>query len=406
MKNVGKNLQKFSAIARCLIWLSLLWTALAMPASAQQSADIEAFVRDGCVHCQHAEQFLAALQGEQPDLRLVVYNVMHEPDALKRLLSIFENNQAGPPRLPAFVVRGELIVGYIDESTTGALIRNALRSPAPQHHDADSGSCEMQSATACGGAVSSQAPVAGETIALELLGRRITLDQTGLPMFTLVMGLLDGFNPCSMWVLILMVSMLAAMGNRPRMLAVAGTFVAVEGLAYFAFMAAWLNVFLVVGLSRVSELLIAGIAIVAGAINVKDFWAFGTGISLSIPASAKPGIYQRMRRILQAESLAGAIAGAVALAVLVQVVELLCTSGFPALYTRILTLRQLQGADYYAYLLLYNLAYMLDDIIVLGIGVLTLSQQRLQEKEGRWLKLLSGLVMIGLGFYLFARGVV
>lgn len=96
--------------------------------------------------------------------------------------------------------------------------------------------------------------------------------------------------------------------------------------------------------------------------------------------------------------------GAVVLAVLVQIVEFLCTSGFPALYTRILTLEKLDTLSYYGYLLLYNLAYMFDDLIVLGIGVVTLSQRRLQENEGRWLKLVSGLVMLGLGIYLLVWG--
>ncbi len=219
-------------------------------------------------------------------------------------------------------------------------------------------------------------------------------------MFTLGLGLLDGFNPCSMWVLILMISLLAPMNNRGRMLAVAGTFVAVEGIVYFVFMAAWLNLFLLIGLSRASELIIAAIAILAGAINLKDFWGLGWGVTLSIPAAAKPGIYAHIRAILQAKNLAGAMAGAVVLAVLVQIVEFLCTSGFPALFTRILTLKEPGFFGYYAYLLLYNLAYMLDDIIVLGIGVITLSQRRLQEREGRWLKLASGLVMVGLGIYL------
>jgi hypothetical protein len=214
------------------------------------------------------------------------------------------------------------------------------------------------------------------------------------------MGLLDGFNPCSMWVLILMISLLAPMNNRSRMLAVAGTFIAVEGLAYFVFMAAWLNLFLLIGLSRISEIAIAIIALLAGAINLKDFRHFGWGISLSIPAAAKPDIYARMRRILQAENLAAAVCGAAVLAGLVQIVELMCTSGFPALFTRILTLKQLDNMSYYGYLLLYNLAYMLDDVIILTIGVITLSQHRLQEKEGRWLKLASGLVMVGLGIYL------
>jgi len=87
----------------------------------------------------------------------------------------------------------------------------------------------------------------------------------------------------------------------------------------------------------------------------------------------------------------------------VQLVELLCTSGFPALFTRILTLKQMEGASYYGYLLLYNAAYMLDDIIVLTIGVITLSKHRLQENEGRWLKFISGVAMVGLGLYLIFR---
>jgi hypothetical protein len=135
-------------------------------------------------------------------------------------------------------------------------------------------------------------------------------------------------------------------------------------------------------------------------VNIKDFFAFNVGFSLSIPEKAKPGIYSRMRSILHAESLAAAIVGAIILAILVQIVEFLCTSGFPALFTRILTLRQLDTAAYYSYLLLYIAAYMLDDIIILTIGVVMLSRHRLQEKEGRVLKLVSGLVMIGLGIYL------
>jgi hypothetical protein len=88
--------------------------------------------------------------------------------------------------------------------------------------------------------------------------------------------------------------------------------------------------------------------------------------------------------------------------VLVQVVEFMCTSGFPALFTRILTLRDLPPASYYGYMLLYNAAYMLDDIVVLGTAIVLLSRHRLQEKEGRALKLVSGMVMVGLGIYLIA----
>ncbi len=366
--------------------------------SAIQSADIEVFVRNGCPHCAKAELFLQALKREQPALRIVIHDVQ-EPLALEQLQLLAKNQGLGMVRVPAFQVGGQLIVGFSDEITTGQLIRNALaQAQTPKNQDT-SGSCEAKQSLSCeaGAEVLTQA---AQPFFLDFFGRRLSLDEVGLPLFTLAMGLLDGFNPCSMWVLILMISLLAPMNNRLRMFAIAGTFVAVEGLAYFIFMAAWLNLFLLIGLSRISQIVIAVIALLAGLINLKDFWFYGRGVSLSIPDAAKPDIYARMRRILQAQNLAGALIGAVVLAILVQMVEFMCTSGFPALYTRILTLKQLDSMSYYSYLLLYNVAYMFDDVIILAIGIITLSQRRLQEKEGRWLKLISGMVMVGLAIYL------
>lgn len=391
------------------IWLALLAMTVPHPAYTAQETqvDIEAFVRDGCTHCEAAEAYLAELQRQRPELTIVLRNVSREPDAWQRLQALAAaQNPPVPLRLPTFRVGGKLVIGYSAE-TGDLLLREALadtRTPAAAEEA--SGSCEVQSVQTCaaGDGASPAAPANADRFELTVLGRRLVLDDVGLPAFTVAMGLLDGFNPCSMWVLVLMVSMLAPMGNRPRMLAIAGAFVLVEGAAYFMFMAAWLNLFLWIGLSRASEIAIAAIAVAAGALNLKDFWALGVGPSLSIPQAAKPDIYARMRRILQAQNLCGALIGAVVLAILVQIVELFCTSGFPALYTRILTLRQLQGWDYYSYLLLYNLAYMLDDIVVLALGIVTLSQHRLQRNQGRWLKLASGAVMVGLGMYLFARG--
>ena len=127
------------------------------------------------------------------------------------------------------------------------------------------------------------------------------------------------------------------------------------------------------------------------------------GISLSIPESAKPGLYARIRRILQADNLAAALAGIVILAGLVNLIELLCTAGFPALYTQILTLHQMPEWEYYSYLGLYNLAYIFDDSLMVTIAVVTLSRRKLQERSGRWLKLTSGLVMVGLSAVLLLQ---
>lgn len=369
--------------------------------ASEQPADIEVFVREGCPHCAKAEAFLTALQHELPQLKIVVRDVHKEPAALERLKHLTENRRLAAVSVPAFIVGGRMIVGFSEEAGTGQLIRESLAQAHTQSRETANASNTCQAAETLPCEAPSPPPASEqETFAVNILGHRISLDQVGLPLFTLAMGLLDGFNPCSMWVLLLMISLLAPMKNRQRMLTVAGTFVAVQGIAYYLFMAAWLNIFLLIGISRISEIIIAALALLAGAINLKDFWKLGWGVSLSIPAAAKPGIYARIRRILQAESLAGAIFGAITLAILVQVVEFVCTSGFPALFTRILTLQQLDSLSYYSYLLLYDLAYMLDDAIVLTVGVITLSQRRLQEKEGRYLKLISGLTMVGLGIYL------
>ncbi len=374
-------------------------------AAAQPGATpptIEVFVREGCPHCAKAEEFLAQLGKERPELRIVIRDVQKEPAAMQRLQALAREHGAGLPRVPAVFVGGQLIIGYSEEARTDRLIRGALagqRAAAP-HAQGESSTCEAEESLACPGGPGAGAEAPPESFDISFFGRTLTLDDIGLPTFTLAMGLLDGFNPCSMWVLLLMISILAPLNDRKRMLAIAGTFVLIQGMAYFVFMAAWLNLFLLIGLSRASQLVIAAIAIAAGLINLKDFFAFGRGISLSIPEKAKPGIYARMRGLLHAPTLTAAIIGAIILALLVQVVEFLCTSGFPALFTRILTLRELDSASYYGYLLLYISAYMLDDIIVLGTGVILLSRHRLQEREGRVLKLVSGLVMIGLGIYL------
>ena len=377
-------------ITRLLLWLTLSFTTLSYAATP----DIEVFVREGCPHCAKAEQFLEKLHQEHPELNIVIHDVTKEPEALQQLKQRATEKQINTVRVPAFFLRGQVIIGYSDDTSSGQLIRDLLANQAIKKQQ-DTGSCEAVEPTC-----EANPPPPKPTFAINFLGKKLTLDEIGLPLFTLAMGLLDGFNPCSMWVLLLMIALLAPMNNRKRMLAIAGTFVLVEGIAYFVFMAAWLNLFLLIGLSKASEIIIALIALIAGMINLKDFWRFGRGVSLSIPNSAKPMIYTRIRNILQAENLTAAIIGAIVLAVLVQIVEFMCTSGFPALYTRILTLKQLDTISYYGYLLLYNLAYMFDDLTVLSIGVITLSQHRLQEKEGRWLKFISGLTMVGLGIYL------
>jgi len=218
-----------------------------------------------------------------------------------------------------------------------------------------------------------------------------------LPLLTVVMAGLDGFNPCAFFVLFFLLSVLIHAGSRRRMAAIGAVFVIVSGLVYFLFMAAWLKAFIFVG--RLGEITaVAGVvALVLGSINIKDFFLFGRGPSLSIPESARPGLVKRMRLLAGSTSTAAFIAGTIALASVANMYEFLCTAGFPMVFTRVLTLRHLSTAQYYLYMALYNVVYVLPLAAIVALFSATLGARRLSEWEGRVLKLVSGLMMAGMG---------
>ena len=143
--------------------------------------------------------------------------------------------------------------------------------------------------------------------------------------------------------------------------------------------------------------------ILIGVVHIKDYFAFKKGLSLSIPDSAKPSLYTRMRNIIYAENMIATFIAVIVMAVLVNLIELLCTAGLPALYTQILTMQQLDSFQYYLYLILYNIAYMFDDALMVGFVIFTMNKQRLGEQQGRWLKLLSGSIIFILGIMLMLK---
>jgi hypothetical protein len=206
-----------------------------------------------------------------------------------------------------------------------------------------------------------------------------------------------------MWVLLFLLSLLVHLHDRKRMALIAGTFVLVSGAVYYAFMAAWLNVFLAIGISTTLRWVLGGMALAIGGVNIKDFFAWEHGFSFSIPASAKPGLYVRMRAVLAADRLMPSLTAVAILAVMVNFIELLCTAGFPAMYTAVLTQQDLSPSAHYAYLGLYILGYVADDSLMVAAAVIALSSRKLTERAGRWLKLLSGTVMLILGVVLILR---
>jgi hypothetical protein len=319
--------------------------------------------------------FLEEVAADRPWLRIAYRTVDQDRSAADDLGRIFQQLGMWPPGVPTFVMNGQAFVGFDDAAHAGVALRNFIDTGAPPPAD---------------------------RVETGLFGT-LSASRLGLPLFTITMGLLDGFNPCAMWVLLFLLSLLVRLHNRRRMALIAGTFVLVSGAVYYAFMAAWLNVFLLVGMSAALRWTLGGVALAIGGFNVKDFFAWGRGFSLSIPAAAKPGLYARARAVLNAGALLPSLVAVAALAAAVNVVELLCTAGLPAIYTAVLTQQDLGAPAHYAYLGLYILGYVADDSVMVATAVIALSSRKLTETAGRWLKLLSGVVMLVLGAVIVLR---
>jgi glutaredoxin len=361
-----------------LCWLAAVaWPGAAATPAAADDKTLIVFVRDGCPRCADAKAYLAELTHQRPQLRTrIVYRAIdRDPEAREALAQVSRRAGSWPPGVPTFVVGERVMIGFGDAAESGPQLLAMLdAAPAAPRAAIDS-------------------PILGT----------LSVEQLGLPLFTLAIGLLDGFNPCATWVLLFLLSLLVRLRNRRRMALIAGTFVLASGAVYYAFMAAWLNLFLAVGLSAPLRIVLALLAIAIGAINTKDWFAWKRGISLSIPEQAKPGLFARMRRVMNAESLPAAMTGVALLAVAVNFVELLCTAGLPAIYTAILTQQDLGRLAYHGYLGLYIAGYIADDALMVTLAVSALSSSKLSEQGGRWLKLLSGIVMLGLGIVMLIR---
>lgn len=368
----------------------LLWTAAVTANDLWYSVDDEGIARVDlyffwtatCPHCAKARPFLADLTAREPWLRLHSLELTGHPDNIDRYIELAGQVGGTAQSVPGFIFCGQLYQGFDNAEGMGAFLLDRLR--------------ECRAVAQRGQAVAAT-PV--EPLTLPLVGA-IDPHAWSLPVFTLVIAGLDAFNPCAFFVLLFLLSLLVHARSRVRMFLIGGVFVLFSGLVYFVFMAAWLNVFLWLGELTLLTAAAGLLAVVVALLNIKDYFWFKQGVSLSIPEGAKPSLFARMRQLVHAESLPTLLLGTVALAVVANSYELLCTAGFPMVYTRVLTLNGLEPTTYYLYLVFYNIIYVIPLALIVVVFTLTLGARKLSEHEGRVLKLISGLMMLELGLLL------
>jgi thiol-disulfide isomerase/thioredoxin len=343
-----------------------------------------------CPHCHRALRFLEELADELPWLYVHQFE-LSDPATVRTYQAFAKAFDIETAYVPAFFYCGQTSNGYSDDQTTGTYLRDTLKACYAELQANAGASADLTKQP------SNMAPQ--QPISVPLIGE-LDPASLSLPVMTVLLGGLDAFNPCAFFVLLFLLSLMVHVRKRGHMAIVGGTFVLFSGLLYFLFMAAWLNVFLIIGHLALVTTVAGLIAVAIGAVNIKDYVWFKRGVSLSIPERAKPGLFQRMRGLVATSNLPSILIGTITLALAANAYELLCTAGFPMVFTRILTLNELSPATHYLYLALYNVVYILPLLAIVVVFVVTLGARKLSEDEGRILKLLSGLMMFGLGFVL------
>ncbi|MCK9531550.1 MAG: hypothetical protein M0R77_13460 [Gammaproteobacteria bacterium] len=370
-------MKRFLLFALLFAWL----LPVAAETSAGDTTQVELYVfwSQTCPHCQEALPFVGQLAARHPWLQVHSLELTASRANVQRYIEMAGMLGRQASSVPAFIFCGEMHTGYDAPEGMGRFLEERL----------------LACRDVLAGQAAAQAPDA-TSITLPLLGK-VDTAAWSLPLVTVAIAALDAFNPCAFFVLLFLLSLLTHERTRTRMLVIGGVFVLFSGLVYFVLMSAWLNVFLIAGELRLVTIAAGLLAVGMALVNVKDYVWFKRGISLSIPDSAKPRLFERMRRLLRADSWPVMLTGAVTLAIVANSYEALCTAGFPMVYTRLLTLQDLPTSGYYLYLAFYNLVYIVPLVAIVLAYVYTLGSRKLSEAEGRVLKLVSGVMMLGLG---------
>ena len=341
------------------------------------------FWSQNCPHCLRAVPFVDTINRDYPWLLVHSAEVSQNRQNLTRYIDMAATLGYKASSVPAFFICGKMITGYDSPLGTGKeiidLANECRHSPTTSLTSSDD-----------------------SALRLPFIGT-VNPESNSLLAFTLIIAGMDSFNPCAFFVLLFLLSLMVHARSRARMLLIGMTFVSISALIYFMFMAAWLNLFMMIGAVPLITTIAGMVAVIIGAINTKDYFMFRQGPSLSIPESARPTLFRHMRELLKANSTATMLLATATLAIAANSYELLCTAGFPMVYTRLLTLNELGNLQYYAYLALYNIIYVIPLIIIVIIFSYTLGVHKLSEQQGRFLKLLSGLMMLGLGLIMLLK---
>ncbi len=336
------------------------------------------FRGEGCPHCADEEKWFKEIKEEYKDkINIYDFEVWHNDDNLELLDKVKKELNSKSTGIPFTVIGEEYFTGFSE--TTKSRIENTIKDYIGEEK------------------------VNKNNMKLPVLGN-VDAKEVSLPLVAIILGFIDGFNPCAMWILLFLINMLFREENKKKAWVLGFTFLLVSGLVYFLSMLGINFVLSVVAIKWI-KILLAIFILLAGILNFKKYLKTRkeeAGCTV-VDSKKRKKLSTRMKNIMNNNSFILALLGIIVLAASVNLIELACSLGFPVIFSEILALNEITGVAKIVYLLLYILFYMIDDILVFTISMITLNATGITNKYNKLCTLVSAIIMIIMGLLLLLK---
>lgn len=362
------------------------------------------FYGDGCPHCAEEKIFLAEVEDDYENIEIVQYEVWKNSDNQKLLEEVKEKLKVERSGVPVTVIGDTIMVGW-SEALEGRIKRAIDFYQENEYVDVVNQIKEgtYQEKEELNNKFLEEEKSDGDaTIKVPLFGK-VNLKNVSLSTAALVLGLIDGFNPCAMWVLLFLISMLIGMKDKKRMWIIGLTFLISSALVYMLIMLSWLNIVVSISTSIIIRNIIALVAIFGGVINIYNYFKHQDSGCSVVDEKKRKKTFSRIKQFTHEKSLILALVGTIALAFSVNIIELACSAGLPLVYTQLLAINNITGIMSVLYVLLYIIFFLLDDLLIFFIAVRTMEVTGISTKYSKYSHLLGGILMIIIGILLILK---
>ena len=378
-----------------ILFIIIALAFLLIPFKAEaKELTINLFYGKECPHCEAEQKYLDTLKKQYGDnIEIKKFEVWHDSgnnDLLTKVRNALNNEDTG---VPYTVIGTYGFTGYSEDTADKIrnLVKDNIKEPIPDIID------DVKE----GKEISEIKKIENNDVTVPILGK-VDAKTVSLPLLAVVIGLADGFNPCAMWVLLFLISMLLGMKNRKRMWMLGVTFILTSAIMYTLFMVAWLHIAASAMQQVILRTLIALVAIIAGAYNLHKYFKEPDGCSVTNKKQRKQ-IFEKIKKFTKEKSLILSLIGVITLAITVNLVELACSAGLPLLFTSVLAMNDLNTFEYGLYIFIYIFFFLIDDIIIFLIAMKTMEVKGISTKYGKYSSLVGGILMLLIGALLILK---